>query len=459
LLNERRALRLATVESPDVRYTQSGDAAIAYYTVGDGPTDLVFVPFTTSMVFAWDVPVVRDFCLRLASFSRLILFDKRGVGTSDRPRTPPTLEAQMEDVRAVLDAVGSEQAVLFGAGHGGQMCALFAATYPERTAALVLYGTFVHAPGTPEEQRAALRRLRTEWGLQETIDRVISQGYPSLADDEEFRQTATRLVRASGSPASAVEFTRTYFETDISEVLPTISVPTLVLNRPQVKESLLGFPIDSTDAARQLAERIADARLVAVPGVDPSPFVGTEITTEVERFLVSSPEAVVPDRVLATVLFTDIVGATERAVELGDKRWRDVLAAHRNAVRRELAFFRGVELDTAGDGFFASFDGPARAIACARRIVDVAQTDGVQVRTGIHTGECERDGEKLSGLAVHIGARIAAIAGAGEVLVSRTVKDLVAGSGIGFEDRGRRELKGVPGEWELYAVSGADTAP
>jgi class 3 adenylate cyclase len=441
------------VGSPDVRYAQSGDAAIAYYTVGDGPRDLVFAPFTTSMVFAWDVPAIRDFCLRLASFSRLILFDKRGVGASDRPRTPPTLEAQMEDVRSVLDAVGSEQAVLFGAGHGGQMCALFAATYPERTGALVLYGTVVRAPGTPEEHRAALRRLRSEWGLQETIDGLISHGYPSLADDEEFRQSATRLVRASGSPASAVEFTRTYFETDLSEVLPTISVPTLVLYRPEVKTSLLRFPVETTDIARELGERIPDARLAQVPGVDPSPFVGTEITAEVERFLGSSREAVVPDRVLATVLFTDIVGATERAVELGDKGWRDLLAAHRTAVRRELALYRGVELDTAGDGFFASFDGPARAIACARRIVDVAQSDGVQVRTGIHTGECERDGEKLSGLAVHIGARIAALAGGGEVLVSRTVKDLVAGSGIDFEERGRRELKGVPGEWELYAVS------
>jgi class 3 adenylate cyclase len=237
------------------------------------------------------------------------------------------------------------------------------------------------------------------------------------------------LVRASGSPASAVEFTRTYFETDLSEVLPTISVPKLVLYRPEVKTSLLRFPVETTDIARELGERIPDARLVQVP------------------------EAVVPDRVLATVLFTDIVGATERAVELGDKGWRDLLAAHRTAVRRGLALYRGVELDTAGDGFFASFDGPARAIACARRIVDVAQSDGVQVRTGIHTGECERDGEKLSGLAVHIGARIAALAGGGEVLVSRTVKDLVAGSGIDFEERGRRELKGVPGEWELYAVS------
>ena len=443
------------MEPPEVRYTSSGDVAIAYYVVGEGPRDLVFVPFTVSMVFAWHLPVFRDFCLRLSSFSRLILFDKRGLGASDRPRTPPTLESQMEDVRAVLDAVGSEQAALFGSGHGGQMCALFAATYPERTTALVLYGTRHSAPGTADEHRADLRRTRSEWGLQETIERGNYGGYPSVADDEEFRRWMPTVVRASASPSSAVEFLRTYFQTDISEVLPTIRVPTLVLYRPEADSATrpdAWLFLGGEEEAHRFVDAIPDARAVPVPGPDASPFVGPEVTTEVERFLASPHLEPLPDRVFATVLFTDIVGSTERAAEIGDHHWRELLAAHRNAVRRELALYRGQEIDTAGDGFFASFDGPARAIACARRIVEGAADQAIQVRAGLHTGECERDGEKLAGLAVHIGARLAALAQPGEVLVSRTVKDLVAGSGIEFDDRGEHSLKGVPGEWRLYAA-------
>ena len=448
-------LKLGGVEAPDVRYTSSGDVAIAYYVVGDGPQDLVFVPFTISMVFAWHLPVFRDFCLRLSSFSRLILFDKRGIGASDRPRTPPTLESQMEDMHTVLDAVGSEQAALFGSGHGGQMCALFAATYPERATALILYGTRTRAPGTSEEHRRSLRRTRATWGLDEEIARGNYGGYPSVSDDPEFRRWMPTVIRASASPNGAVEFIRTYLATDISEVLPTIRVPTLVLYRPDRtptdRPEMVAFEF-AEEAARGLADAIPDARAVPVPGIDASPFVGAELTAEVERFLASPHEAAVPDRVLATVLFTDIVGATERAAEIGDRRWRELLAAHRNAVRRELALYRGHEIDTAGDGFFASFDGPARAIACARRIVDVAAAEGIRVRTGLHTGECERDGDKLTGLAVHIGARVAALAQPGEVLVSGTVRDLVAGSGIEFDDRGEHSLKGVPGEWLLYAA-------
>jgi class 3 adenylate cyclase len=443
------------VEPPEVRYTSSGDVAIAYYVVGEGPQDLVFVPFTVSMVFAWHLPVFRDFCLRVSAFSRLILFDMRGIGASDRPRTPPTLESQMEDVRVVLDAVDSEQAALFGSGHGGQMCALFAATYPERTTALVLYGSTRHgAPGTADEHRAELRRIRSEWGLQDTIERWSHGAYPSLEDDEEFRRWMPTVVRASASPSSAVEFVRTYFDTDISEVLPTIRVPTLVLYRPEAQQTTFSrsMVFQSEEEAQSLADAIPDARVVSIPGSDASPFVGTEVTDEVERFLASPHEAAMPDTVLATVLFTDMVGSTERAAEIGDRRWRELLAAHRTAVRRELALHRGHEIDVAGDGFFASFDGPARAIACARRIVEVAAGQGIRVRTGLHTGECERDGDKLAGLAVHIGARLAALAQPGEVLVSRTVKDLVAGSGIEFEDRGEHSLKGVPGKWQLYAA-------
>jgi class 3 adenylate cyclase len=442
------------MRDPEVHYTQSGDALIAYQVIGAGPRDLVFVPLTLSMVFAWHLGVVRDFCLRLASFSRLIVFDKRGIGASDRPRTPPTLESQMEDVRAVLDAVGSEQAALFGSGHGGQMCALFAATYPERTTALILYGTRARIPGTPEEHRAELRRARNEWGRQSAIEQMREQ-YPTVAHDEDFKRWAPLVMRASASPGGAAEFLRTYFEADISEVLPTIRAPTLVLYRREAKIPLFSR-YGNEDEAGQLAEAFPDGRAVAVPGNDAAPFVGTEITDEVERFLTLPPSDAVPNRVLATVLFTDIVGSTERAAELGDRRWKELLVAHRNAVRRELSVFRGVEIDTAGDGFFASFDGPARAIACARRIVEAADEQGIQLRTGLHTGECERDGDKISGLAVHIGARVAAYAQPGEILVSRTVKDLVAGSELGFEDRGEHNLKGVPGEWRLFALAPGD---
>ena len=345
------------VESPDVRYTQSGDAAIAYYVVGDGPRDLVFVPFTTSVVFAWHfLPVFRDFCARLASFSRLILFDKRGIGASDRPRTWPTLESQMEDVRAVLDAVGSDQAALFGAGHGGQMCALFAATYPERTTALVLYLTPERAPGTDEQRRAELRRRRHFFDSPEDLEQAAFMGFPSLAPDEEFRLWSTLLIRASASPSGAVDFLRTYFETDISDVLPLIRVPTLVVYRPE-------------------------------------------------------------------------------AIQEGGE---------------------GPEIDTAGDGFFCRFDGPARAIVCAQRIVDGAGELDLEVRAGVHTGECEVVGAKVAGIAVATGARISGLASPGEVLVSRTVKDLVAGSGIEFVERGEHELKGVPGTWQLFGVLNVD---
>jgi class 3 adenylate cyclase len=444
------------VESPEVRYTQSGDAAIAYYVVGDGPRDLIFVPFMVSMVFAWNLlPVFRHFATRLSSFSRLILFDKRGIGASDRPRTRPTLEAQMEDVRAVLDAVGSEQAVVFGSGHGGQMSALFAATYPERTTSLVLYATAERAPGTSAEHQAELRRIRSAFGVQEELDGYYP-GYESLVQDEEFRRSMSTLIRASASPGGAVDFLRTYFETDISEILPLIRVPTLVLYRPEAvpREGPNSVPTSELDA-RRLAETIPDARIVPIPGPDHSPFVGNDVTDEVERFIVAPHASALPDRVLATVLFTDLVASTARAASLGDRRWRELLETHHRAVRRALALYQGIEIDTAGDGFFCRFDGPARALACAQRIVEEARELELEVRAGVHTGECEIVGDKIAGIAVVTGARISALAKPGEVLVSRTVKDLVAGSGIEFEDRGERALKGVPGAWHLYVVTDA----
>jgi class 3 adenylate cyclase len=446
------------MESPDVQYARSGDLSIAYQVVGDGPVDLVFVPFLISPVLSWIHPVFASFYERLASFSRLILFDKRGIGASDRPRSLPTLEAQMDDVRAVLDAVGSEQTALFGSGHGGLMCSLFAATYPERTSALIAYDPFARLPGTSEEHQRNIRRLRNEWGLREWLERDLWDDYPSLAGDETFARSMAMIMRASASPGSAAEFARTVAGADISDVLPTIRVPTLLLYRKLVRDSKQApapeglFVRHPEEQARQVAAAIPNAVVVAVDGRDMSPFVGDEIPAEVERFLRTPPTEPVPDRVLATILFTDIVGSTEHVAALGDRAWRELLASHRAQVRRELGRFRGVELDTAGDGFFASFDGPARAITCARSIVLGANDHGIQVRAGLHTGECEREAAKLTGIAVHIGARIAALARPGEVLVSRTVKDLVAGSGIEFDDRGDQKLKGIPGEWRLYAV-------
>jgi class 3 adenylate cyclase len=447
------------VDPPDVEYARSGELSIAYQVLGGGPIDLVFVPFSLSAIFSSEHPPFSTFYERLASFSRLILFDKRGIGASDRPRTPPTLEAQMDDVRAVLDAAGSEQAALLGAGHGGQMCALFAATYPERTSALVLYAPWPHRlPGTPEDHRRMIRRLQEGTGRSEAMERVAQEQYPSLAGDKEFLRAFTSIVRASASPGAAAEFMRTVVEADLSDVWPTIRVPTLVLYR---KEAAAGQTTgvrgarEVEEGARAVAAAIPNAHAIGVAGQDASPFVGDEVADEVERFLSAPLAESVPERVLATVLFTDIVGSTERATSLGDRAWGNVLEAHRADVRRELARFAGIELDTAGDGFFASFDGPARGIACAETIVRSAAQEGLAIRAGLHTGECERQRDKLAGIAVHIGARIAALAQPGEVLVSRTVKDLVAGSGIEFDDRGEHELKGVRGTWELYAVKTA----
>jgi len=445
------------MQLPDVEYARSGELSIAYQVLGDGAIDLIFVPFMISSIFSSQHSPFLTFYARLASFSRLILFDTRGIGASDRPRTPPTLEAQMDDVRAVLDAVGSEQAALFGAGHGGQMCALFAATYPERTSALVLYNPWPRFPGTSEEHRRLIRRIRNEIGRSDTIERLVEEQYPSFVDDKDFLRAVGWILRASVSPAAAAEFMRTVVEADVGEVLPTIRVPTLVLYRKNVAADPDFLAArDPEERAMAVAAAIPNAHAIAVAGRDLSPFVGDEIPNEVERFLGSPLGESSPERVLATILFTDIVGSTERAASLGDSGWRALLASHRAQVRRELARFSGVEVDTAGDGFFASFDGPARGIACALAIVGSSAEQGLQLRAGLHTGECEREAGKLAGIAVHIGARIAALAQPDEVLVSRTVKDLVAGSGIEFDERGEHALKGVPGEWQLYAVKSPD---
>jgi class 3 adenylate cyclase len=430
------------VKPPDVEYTRSGDVAIAYQVVGDGPVDLVFTPFLGNLRYAWEQPLFVSFFERLASFSRLILFDKRGTGLSDRPRVL-TLETQMDDIRAVLDAVGSERAALLGGVQGSELSALFAATYPERTRALVLYNPHASVADLPLGPPRSPEEARERWGTRELFDEIARTILPSMAGDESLLRWHADYLRFAASPGAAAEFYRMLLDTDITDVLPTIRVPTLVAYRARKR-----------DAARRVAEAIPGASAVEVPGDDLPIWADAEPPAEIERFLSGREAAPVPDSVLTTVLFTDIVGSTERAAALGDRAWRDLLARHHATVRRELARFRGEELDTAGDGFFATFDGPARAIRCAQAIVAGVGELGLDVRAALHTGECELHDGKPAGIAVNIGARVAAEAPPGEVLVSSTVKDLVAGSGIAFEERGVRALKGIPGEWRLYAVRG-----
>jgi pimeloyl-ACP methyl ester carboxylesterase len=436
------------------RYAKSGNVHIAYQVVGDGPTDLIYVEGAlTHLDVTWELPAYRHFCERLASFSRLIRFDKRGMGLSDHVQIG-TLEERMDDIRAVMDAVGSEQAILLGVSEGGPLSLLFAATYPERTRALVLCGAEIKerttddwpwGENTPEGFEQSMRGLADHWGEGRGIFYIA----PSVAGDKQWREWWGRLCVQAASPGTAEVFMRMAFDIDVRHVLPAISVPTLIIHRTEDR-------ICDVHNARYMAEHIAGARYLELSGVDHVPWVdGDDIMAEIQEFVTGVREAPEPERALATILFTDIVGSTQLAHDLGDRRWRDLLEAHHEIVRRELRRFRGQELDTAGDGFFAAFDGPARGIRCARSIVQIlSQELGIEIRAGLHTGECERIGGKLGGIAVHIGARVAAFAGPMEVLVSGTVKDLVAGSGIGFVDRGTQVLKGIPGEWGLFAVVG-----
>jgi class 3 adenylate cyclase/pimeloyl-ACP methyl ester carboxylesterase len=388
---------------------------------------------------------------RLASFSRLILLDRRGTGLSDRVSALPSLEQRMDDVRAVMDAAGSQRAAVLGISEAGPMAMMFAATYPERVSALLLCATFArpirapdHAIGIPREVfDSFVERMKDSWGRGATVDGFA----PSLAADERFRDTWARMERFAVSPAGFEALMSISAETDARSILPVIRVPTLIVHRS-------ADPVVRVGHARHAAERIAGAKYVELPGNDHFPWAGDDaVIDEIEEFLTGARHAVESDRVLATVLFSDIVASTEHAAKIGDRRWREVLEGYLALIRRELARFRGREVDTAGDGMLASFDGPARAIRCACAIRAGASQLRIEVRAGLHTGECVIIGEKVGGIAVHIGARIAAAAKAGEVLVSATVKDLVAGSGIVFEPRGAHALKGVPGEWPLYAVS------
>lgn len=430
----------------DIRYARSGGVAIAYQVVGDGDTDLVYVPdYVSNLVFNWESKYYRDFYGRLARNFRLILFDKRGTGLSDHGGQFAALETRMDDLRAVLDDVGSARAVVFGAHEGCAMAALYAATYPERVRALVLFhpGTNVD-PDDPEWERE-LAELRDGWGTRAYFDGLLRYGCPTLYEREEDREWFANELRCAASPAVAYALNRAFAETDLTEVLPAVRAPTLVLYRRGT---------EGEEPALRVASQLAEARTAPVSGTDYfGIFLSPDIADEIERFVGGEREADVPESVLATLLFTDIVASTERAAELGDRAWRELLERHHALVRRELNRFRGEERDTAGDGFFATFDGPARAIRCAQAVVAAVPELGLDVRAGVHTGECELHDGKVAGLAVSIGARVAAAAAGGEVLVSRTVKDLVAGSGLSFADRGERELKGVPGTWRLYAAT------
>ena len=443
------------ISMPETRYAKNGDTYIAYQVMGEGPFDLVFVPgFFSHLDMQMELPLYASFAARLASFCRLIRFDKRGTGLSDRLSGIPTLEERIDDVRAVMDAVGSTRAALLGLSEGAAMCIVFAATYPQRTSALILYGAYAReawAPDNPwgvtDEQLAASLKSRVEnWGKGKSVDRFM----PSLAGDEELRKLVGRAERASASPGAAQTLALMSHGIDVRHVLPTIGVPTLVLHRTG------DLPIN-VENGRYLARHIKGAKYVEFPGIDHNPWAGdaNSILGEIEAFLTGGRREVEPDleRVLATVLFTDIVGATTRVVELGDRAWKDLLTQHHSLVREQLARHRGREIDTAGDGFLAAFDGPARAVRCGRAIIDTVRKLGIHVRAGVHTGECEVIGEKLGGIAVHIGARIGDLAAADEVLVSSTVRDLVAGSGLRFEERGIHSLKGVPGTWQLLAAA------
>jgi pimeloyl-ACP methyl ester carboxylesterase len=439
------------VDVPDTRYARGGDVSIAYQVLGTGPLDLVVVPGMVSNVeLDWHEPRLSQFRRRLARLARTIVFDKRGTGLSDHVRGVPTLEERMDDVRAVMDDAGSERAVVLGMSEGGAMAVLFGATYPERTAGVILYGAYAHSRASPEQLERSLADLAVRWGTREYAEEDLRLFAPSVAHDRELHRFWASWIRFAATPAAVADLSRMNAELDVRHVLPTLRAPTLVLHRS-------GDRVVPIEKGREVSAAIPGARFVELPGADHYPYFQDVdgFVAEVERFVRGLAEEAAFDRVLSTVLFTDIVRSTERAVELGDRRWRELLEAHHAVVRAHLGRFRGREVDTAGDGFFAAFDGPARAVRCAQAIVESVQELGLEVRAGLHTGECELAGDRLRGIAVHVGARVAATAEPGEVVVSSTVKDLVAGSGIVFEDRGEVELKGVPDRWRLFAVAAA----
>ncbi len=441
---------------PSTHYAKSGDVSIAYQVVGGGPIDLVLtLGFATHVELQWESPAFARFFERISAFSRLIIFDKRGTGLSDPATEVPTLEQRIDDVRAVMDAARSERAALFGVSEGGPMSALFAATYPARVRALVLHGAMgrtTEAPDYPWASPAeALRESAAEfivpyWGRQ--AEGMVELFAPSFVDDPQAVEFTARMERTAASPAMVQRIFEMFLDIDVRAILGTIHVPTLVLHRR-------GDRVVNRRAGRELAEQIPGARYVELPGIDHLPWAGDSeaVVGEIEEFLTGTRSIPEPDRVLATVMFMDIVGSTQRAAELGDARWRELLGAHHAAVRDQLTRFHGREVKTLGDGLLATFDGPARAIRCGRAITEAARSVGLEVRIGVHCGEVELIGDDVGGIAVHIAARIGALAAPGEVLASGTVKDLVAGSGLGFVDRGAKQLKGIPDQWRLFAAA------
>ncbi len=441
--------------SPATAYAKTRDGLhIAYQVVGDGPMDLVFIPWWWSHVEAqWDDPSIAAFLERLAAFSRLIIFDQRGTGMSDPVPLDrlPRLEEWTDDVEAVLDAAGSERAAVVGHGDGGLVATFFAVSRPERTRALVLIDAYARLAadegyeGVEQETLDnMMRAFEDVWGTGEIIGLIA----PSRWTDSAFRDRLARIERLSVSPGAAAAIQVMIGHLDTRALLPSVAAPSLVIHHAKNGFMWVGF-------GRYLAEHIPNARYVELPGADHLYWAGdTEPTlTEVEQFLTGAPAASRVDRVLATVLFTDIVASTDRLAAVGDRRWRETLDLHDRIVRQQLDRYRGREVKSTGDGFLATFDGPARAIACAHAIIDGLRRQGVDVRAGLHTGEIDQRGSDIGGLAVHIAARVMEHAAGGETWVSSTVRDLVAGSGIAFSDRGEYELKGVPGEWRLFAVS------
>ena len=433
---------------PQTQYAKSGDVHIAYQAFGSGSINLVLVPgFVSNVENYWDQPDFARFLTRLASYARVVTFDKRGTGGSDRVGELPGLDVRMDDLRAVMDAAGMEQAALLGISEGAPLSILFAATYPDRCRALVLYGSFSRFSywfPTEAALDAFFGYVESAWGSGGSIARFA----PSRADDAAFQRWWGRNERQGASPAAVTALMRMNSQIEISGVLPAVRVPTLVIHRTDDQ-------VVSVEGGRDVAARIPGARLAEFPGKDHLFYVGEsadDISDTIEEFLTGSRGAAVTDRILATVLFTDIVGSTEKAAALGDQRWRHLLDDHHAMIRRNLARFRGHEVKTTGDGFLATFDGPARGVRCACAIAEEIKSLGIDVRAGLHTGECEIMDDDVGGIAVHIGARVAALASAGEVLVSSTVKDLVAGSGLRFDPRGSRALKGIPGEWQIFAA-------
>jgi class 3 adenylate cyclase len=438
---------------PETKYAQSGDVSIAYQVVGSGPLDLLIVPgFISHLEQAWEDPAYSRFLKRLASFSRLIQFDKRGTGLSDRIAGIPTLEERMDDVRAVMDATGSERAALFGVSEGGSMSILFSATYPERTSALILYGSIARGSWAPDyswgdrldqEHEDWLEGWRKEWGGPYGIETFA----PSAAHDAQFRQWWAKYLRLGASPSAVINVFRMNAAIDVRDILPAVHVPTLVLHR-------LGDQAIEIEHGRYIAQHIPGARLVELSGDDHLWWVGDSesIVNEIQEFLTGERPVVEPDRVLATVLFTDIVDSTKRAAEMGDRRWRDLLDRHNTVMHTEIDRFKGRVVKSTGDGFLATFDGPARAMHCALAASEEARRLGIEIRSGLHTGEVELIDGDVGGIAVHTAARVLAEASASEVWTSRTVKDLVAGSRFKFSEQGTYKLKGIAGDWPLFTV-------